>query len=276
MSEKMLDRIKRIIPAERGADAKQLPEVWDGNSKVLPDDNGETPAVKRRRVLRKKLRRGGTAAVVGLSVTLASLFSSPSEIMQQQIIRNLNPDYAVEIMIDEENEADPEDRKKVQEGGAPGGVFRRFAQAIKSFVIGLPAPVKACVCVPLWAAGFVLVQLASFLFSSLVSPLLGHIISLLLFALALLAVYVLTVKCIFPHMPLRRILSWKNIIRVLAGAVVLKAVDIVLPMFWNRYFTFRNIILLVLGALIMGLIIFRYLKRHKKRRELFRTVAKAD
>lgn len=219
-------------------------------------------AQTRSAKLGKKIRRGGIASLTGLSILLAGLFHSPADLMQQQTIDNLDPDHTVEIMLEEDTPGNEEDQKrKMESEPVRKGLFSRILDSIRSFLVGLPPAVKACICIPLWAIGYAIVQLVSLLFPVTLAPLLRHVLSWLILAVILLAVFAVTMKCLFPHLPLKKILSKRNILIVLAASIVLKILDVVLPLFWTGYTRVKYPVMLVCGIALLLLILYRIRKR---------------
>ncbi|MBQ6369031.1 MAG: hypothetical protein IJJ17_03030 [Parasporobacterium sp.] len=217
--------------------------------------------------LRKKLARGGTASLLGLSITLAGLFGTPEELVRQQTIRQLHDQDAIELVLEDEDPGSEEDlRKKAETRPMKKGFFQKIADAARSLIYKIPTAVRAVVGVPLWAAGYAILHLLSGVYSVLLAPVISHIIGFVLCAVILLAVFVLTMKSIFPKMPLKKILSKGNIIRVLIGAAVLKVLDIVLPLFWPDYTRFKYMIMVAAGVIALAVIILPRIlrKRHRK------------
>ena len=217
--------------------------------------------------IRKKLVRGGTASLLGLSITLAGLFGTPEELIRQQTINQLHNQDAIELMIEEEDPGSEEDlRKKAETRPMKKGFFQKIAEAAKRLVYKIPVPVRALVGVPLWAVGYAIVHLLSGLYSVALAPVISHIIGFVLCAIILLAVFALTMKSIFPNMPLKKILSKGNIIRVLIGAAVLKVLDIVLPLFWTDYTRVKYLIMLAAGVIVLAVIIVPRILRRRRRK----------
>ncbi|MBQ9030538.1 MAG: hypothetical protein IJ106_03680 [Parasporobacterium sp.] len=216
--------------------------------------------------LRKRLARGGAASVLGLSITVAGLFGTPEELIRQQTINQLHDPMAVELVLDEEDPGSEEDsRKKMETEPAGKGFFRRLADAAKKLVLKVPAPVRAVVGVPLWAIGYGIIHLLSGLYTLVLSPVLSHILGFVLLAAALIAVFAVTMKSILPHMPLKKILSKRNLIFLLIGAAILKLLDLLLPLIWTNYTRYKYLIMLAAGIAVLALnLVPRLLRRFRR------------
>ena len=222
----------------------------------------------RRKSLKKKLMRGGTASLLGLSITIAGLFGTPEELIRQQTIDQLNNPTAVELVLEDEDPGSEEElRKKAETKPQRKGWFAQAVQSVKDLILRLPSAVRAIVGIPLWAVGYGIIHVLSGLYSAVLSPVISHIIGFVLLALILLAVFTLTMKSIFPHMPLKKILSKKNILIVLAGAVVLKVLDLVLPLIWPEYLRIKYPVMLLAGAIVLALIILPRVLRKKQKQK---------
>jgi len=221
----------------------------------------------RREKLRKKIMKGSAASMLGLSITLAGLFPSSSDLLTQQTIRQLQDTTPVEMVLEEEDlPGSGEDERRKEAAGVSGkGFWSRLLQAVRNLVLKLPLWVRTCVLLPLWAVGSLVLVLLSGVYRVVLAPVLSHILGYILCAAIMLGVFVLTMKSIFPDMPLKKILRWKNIRWILLGAAVLKLLDIFLPLFWGNYTRWKYLFLFGAGCLILGInVVPRMLRAHKK------------
>lgn len=221
----------------------------------------------RREKLRKKLVKGSAVSVLGLSISLAGLFPTSSDLLQKQTIRQMAETVPVEMVLEEEIDSGEEDRKKAQRNIAGRNLWTRIKDGLRNLVLQIPVWIRACVFLPLWALGYLGIHLLSGIYQVVLAPVLSHIISYILCAAVMLGVFVLTMKSIFPHMPLKKILRWKNIRRILIGAAVLKLLDLFLPLIWGEYTRYKYLIMLIAGILILGAILFVRRKRTPARQE---------
>jgi len=221
----------------------------------------------RREKLRKKLVKGSAMSVLGLSISLAGLFPTSSDLLQKQTIRQLAETVPVEMVLEEEIDNGEEDRKKAQANIAGRNLWTRIKDGFRNLVLQIPVWIRACVFLPLWALGYLGIHLLTGIYQVVFAPVLSHIISYILCAAVMLGVFVLTMKSIFPHMPLKKILRWKNIRRILIGAVVLKLLDLFLPLIWGEYTRYKYLIMLIAGILILGAVLFVRRRRAPARQE---------
>ena len=260
------------------AESRQAEQgMTDTGSNSIPPEIREK--LKRRRVaeyrrrlikttFKKKLAKGSAGTVLGLSIMLAGLFDSPADLIQQQTISHLNNPEAIEIMIDEEDiGSDEDERKQAETTPTKRSFLKKIADSVKNFITGLPQWVKTCVCIPLWGAGYGITYLLSLLYTTVLSPILSHIIGFVLLAAALLTAFAVTMKCLFPNMPLKKILNKKNITTVLISALVLKALDIILPFFWLEYYRYKHLIMIIAGIVFLLVIVNAVCRRRRKKRK---------
>ena len=222
----------------------------------------------RRAKLRKKIIKGSAASMLGLSITLAGLFPTAEDLLRQQTIRQLGNNAPVEMMIEEELPGSEEDHRKKTETGTSGrGLWSRLKEGLRNLVLRIPVAIRACVFLPLWAGGYLVIHLLAGLYQVVLAPAISHVISYILCAGVLLGVFVLTMKSIFPDMPLKKILSKKTILWVLIGAAVLKILDILLPVFWGEYTRYKYLIMLLAGFVVLGVILIPRIFRHYRKKE---------
>jgi len=220
----------------------------------------------RREKIHRKIVKGSVVSVLGLSMTIAGLFPSSSDLLRQQTIRQLENTNPVEMMLDEELPGSEEDdRRKAETSSSGTGFWGRWKAALRNMFLRIPIAVRTCVFLPLWAVGYLLLYLLSGVYQLVLAPVISHIIGFILCAVVLLGVFVLTMKSIFPHMPLKKILRWRNIRWILLGAAVLKVLDILLPMFWGEYTRYKYLVIFLAGSIVLGLIVIPRVRRHRQR-----------
>lgn len=224
--------------------------------------------VIRREKIHKKIVKGSAITVLGLSISLAGLFPTSSDLLRQQSIRQLSDVNPVEMMLEEEPGIE-EDRKKVLTGSAGKSLWTRIKESLQNLVLQIPVWIRAGVFLPLWALGYLAVHLLSGVYQVVLAPVLSHIVSYILCAAVMLGVFVLTMKSIFPNMPLKKILRWKNIRRILIGAAILKVLDLFLPLIWGSYTQYKYLIMLIAGFLILGVILFARRRNTHSRRAAY-------
>lgn len=227
---------------------------------------GIIPDMERKSLnLKKKILRGGVISATGLSILLAGLFHSPADLIRQQTIDQLQNRPVVEIMLEEEDQ-NPEDDSKRKMEAAPSrkSIFGRIADVLRSFFLALPWPVRLCICIPLWAAGYGIIHLVTWLLPAALSPVLHHILSWAILAAVLLGVFALALKCLFPRMPWKKIFCKRNLLLVLVISIILKAADLLVPLAWSGYTRVKYPVMLALGAALLCLVLLAIRKRRKQ------------
>lgn len=134
-----------------------------------------------------------------------------------------------------------------------------------------PLPVRALVLLPLWGIGEVLIALLTALWTSPVGRLLLHF---LLEIALLIGLFTFVWKLLFPHVPLKKLFSRKNLPWLIVGAVLIVAADALLACFWEPWKIWRIVLLAVAGFVVL-LLLYRRIadklplpKRRKKKVEL--------
>jgi hypothetical protein len=138
-------------------------------------------------------------------------------------------------------------------------------------VQSLPLPVRVLVLLPLWGIGEVLITLLTALIQSPAGRIALHF---LLEAALLIGLFALIWKLLFPHVPLRKLFSRKNLPWLIAGALVITAADALLGYYWEPWKIWRVILLAVTGLAVL-LVLYRRIpdklplpKKRKKKVEL--------
>ena len=227
------------------------------------DFQSEEGRARSHKNWKRNIIGGATALGVGLSLLLTGMFGSTEEILQsreESVIRQPNP---VVIMMDaEEPDTGEEEQNSDQEEEDEKGVFAKM----RKWIPRLPVSVRALVVVPLWCAGFGIVQGFSALWQAVSAPVLGMILKWVLAAVLIIAVYAVTVKSIFPHMPLKKILRPRNLLCLLAGTAILAIADSFLPLVWRDYPRVRSWILLLGGFAVLAAVAIPFARRHYKKK----------
>ena len=180
-----------------------------------------------------------SAAVASAGLFLASAFSSPTDLLQN--LRNNEDEHNATVEI-----AKMEYKKQ-------------------SFIEQIPFLIRACVALPLWLIGTLLLKLISGLVKLVLSPVISFILSLLLIFFMLLGIILLVLKLLFPDKSIKELLSKKVIITTFIGSLIIKIVDVILKHTWTNYNNYRFLIIFILGLLTISIVIIPILI--KKSRE---------
>ena len=138
------------------------------------------------------------------------------------------------------------------------------ASTVRKALAEAPFSQRVKIAVPLWIAGAVAIALLNSLWAGVLSPMAAAALSWLGIALLAVLVFVLAAKTVFPDMPLKKILSKRNLLGIGILCLVCGIADAALPFFWDDY-TKLSKLLKVLGSLACtGVPLAWFLRRHKR------------
>lgn len=177
--------------------------------------------------MKKKNKLLGAVIALGaaLGIIVNGTFGSPADMIAD--LRGNKAAIVTEIAdepdggVQDSDEGNDEEEEKKEKGGFFSG-FRRW-------LLRLPKWVRAIFGIPLWAIGHLLVRGITKLLSAVLAPLLLALLKWLLFALILLFVFAVIMKLLFPDMPLRTILSRRNVTGITLCSAMLFVFAAVLP-----------------------------------------------
>lgn len=215
---------------------------------------------KEEKRWKKRAAATAVAAAASAGVIMGGAFASPDELMRD----DLYAPPATDTLLTDDAAAGDDDGG---DAAAAEEEERRSPRArVRSWVWRLPAGVRALVGVPLWCVGWLILSGASALWGALLSPVAGRVLGWLAAAALLLGAFALTGKAAFPDLPLKKILTRKNFLRIFLGVVVLAALDSALPLVWGTYDTVKDALRAVGMAVLFGGVTVLFLRKEKKRR----------
>lgn len=191
----------------------------------------------------KKSTKNAAAAVTAValltaaSVMTGSLFDTPAALLPDDgapsIVYNMNTglDGAED---DDAGVSEDESEEKSKRGGVRAVLRQRILQ--------LPLIVRLLVILPLWALGSVILAAAGAAWP-LLSPVLGKIAGFALMLALLIGAFVLAAKAVFPDLPVKKLLSRRNLVALVLGAAALSLADAVLGAAWTDYEQIKNVAL---------------------------------
>lgn len=249
----MADRIPRVT---RGAADDHAEELLKAGKKIKKGidrraDGYLDGTYDPKKEIRKGALKGATTALVMLSLLTGLAFSSPAEITEDQSAANYRPapivmdvDEFINAPVDDDDGDDADEQK-----GARLGFFARFRQAVST----LPQSVRLLIIVPLWAMGTAIMTIISFLWNVIfASPLGAFIASLFMGFAILLGLFTVTAKALFPDVPIRKILTRRNLLILGCLALILSGIDAIAPVYWHQYPLAAALLKLVLGGTVIG------------------------
>ena len=231
--------------------AGKTPRVTGETKDGRTDDPGKK--------VRKTAIKGITTVAVLASLLVGTAFSGPADIIEDQEAANYRPapvvmdvEEFVNAPVEDDDDGDADEQK-----GAKAGVIARFRQA----VMQLPQSVRLLIISPLWVLGTAIMTAISFLWNILFASPLAAFIASFAFGFAILTgLFTATAKMLFPEIPLRKILSGRNVLILGCLALILSGIDAVAPMYWHQYPLAAALVKLVLGGAVIGILA----KRTKK------------
>lgn len=177
------------------------------------------------------------ALLTAASVMTGSLFDTPAALLPDDgapsIVYNMNTglDGAED---DDAGVSEDESEEKSKRGGVRAVLRQRILQ--------LPLIVRLLVILPLWALGSVILAAAGAAWP-LLSPALGKIAGFALMLALLIGAFVLAAKAVFPDLPVKKLLSRRNLVALVLGAAALSLADAVLDAAWTDYEQIKNVVL---------------------------------
>ncbi|MCR5108557.1 MAG: hypothetical protein K6B28_10400 [Lachnospiraceae bacterium] len=201
--------------------------------------------------IKKKTKLTSVAVVTAVSMIIGSVFGSPSDVLIKDDVYNKT---AIVQMV--ENEDLQEDDEEGTDDKKKNGLKER----IRALIYKIPLGVRVFVLVPLWCLGtFMLAGLTS-VWSVALSPLLSSILHWIVAALFIFLIFVMTVKAVFPDMPIKQILNKRNIKYLLSGTVAIAIIDLLLPFAVKDYDKFRMAVRFSFGLILLLAYTFFFVK----------------
>lgn len=175
----------------------------------------------------KKAAKKAVALAAATGMLVSSAFSSPAELLKDDEEAALAPPAAViEYNVPD---VDPDD-----DGGDASQPDEEteeklsFRARLRRRILRMPQAVRAVIGVPLWGIGWGITSLLNLVWSGVLSPAFAIILKWVVAAALLLLAVVLTVKAVFPDIPLKKLLTKRNFLTVFIGMGVLGVTDTVL------------------------------------------------
>ena len=208
------------------------------------------------------------ATVAAAGVLIGGSFVAPADILKDNDSA-LAPPPIVETLNAEidPGDGDSGDEEAVAEEGEEEKKKGGVRQKTRDFVLRLPLAVRACVAVPLWCVGWVLISAASLLWAGVLSPVGAAIAKWVVIALMILAALAVTVKTVFPKTPLKKIFNKRTLLWVLGGSTAFCIADVVLQRFYPDMPRLFDIARAVASAALLIAALVPVLKHEKKARD---------
>ena len=213
--------------------------------------------------MKKSTKQAAATTVIALlttaSVVTGSLFETPAALLPEDgapaVVYNMNS--GLDGAEDDAGMNEDESEEKSRRGGIRAVLRQRILQ--------LPLAVRLLVILPLWALGSIILAAAGAVWT-LLSPVLGKVTGFALMLALLVGAFVLAAKAVFPDLPVKKLLSRRNLAALLLGAAGLCAADAVLGAAWADYESVKNIVLSVGFFLALSCAAVPFVLREQKRR----------
>ncbi len=197
------------------------------------------------------------AVVASASVSLAGFFSEPAALLDRDI---RIPSAQVDVIVDDNDDEGEENEEQQKKEG--------FSEKVKDLILRIPFAVRSTVGMVLWGIGWVLIKLVTLLWVGVLSPVLAFLLRSLLTFLILAALTAAVLKLLFPWLRLKDIFCKKNIIFLFAVSVLMNLMDLILPLFWDKYETVRNTVLFIFFTAATAAVVIAASKRIRQLKSL--------
>lgn len=218
---------------------------------------------QKKKKIKRKVAGGAAAGVMAAGLLVNGMFNDPED-MTKRTAEAMNQPAIVQVMDLDADDDNDEPETNEEETAAPGGIFAR----IKKWILDWPIVVKILIGVPLWAVGWTVSHLFGLLFANILSPVLSVVLKWIIGFVILAIIFAIIMKLIFPDKKLKEILRPRNLLFLLLGAVILGAIDFVLGLSWPDYSKFKWILMFAGGIMVLAAISIPFIIRNKNKAKL--------
>lgn len=196
--------------------------------------------IRLKKIKLSRIKKRATASAVAgatvLGIVLGSTFDSPAELLERELLSSRPA--VTDVLISDSADDDSGDDDAALAGEEKKKNLRaRF----KEQVMAMPYYVRACVGLPLWCLGWLILSAAGHLWEPVLSPLLSVLVNALCVGGIVAAALISTVKTAFPEMPIKKILNRRSLSTVFIGALLFGIAGALMQLFWPEYERLRNI-----------------------------------
>ena len=181
---------------------------------------------KKERSAKKLVTGSALAAIAAAGLTLGALFSSPDDLLNKEFF--LTPPFEITDTVLNDDSSDgpdvlPEEEQEKKQKGIRAALRRLFLK--------LPVEVRAFAGVPIWVIGRILLALLLPLFQNVLAPAWMTILKYLCIAGLIFAAMILSVKAVFPDVPMKKIITGRKIAFSAAVSILFGAIGVLLQIF---------------------------------------------
>lgn len=207
---------------------------------------------------KKKAAVSAVAAVTAASVLVGGAFTSPADVLDDGLDAHvLTVDMDMDGQLDAGDDSGSSDGEEEQDKKLTGSVRRLINQA--------PAPLRACVALPLWLVGTLLIELGATVWGTLLSPVAAAVLGWLAIAVLALLVFLLAAKTIAPDLPVKKILNKRTVPGIVLLCLCFGALDCVLPLFVEGYDRFSQLVKAIGSCLCAAVPVCFFLRWNRRR-----------
>lgn len=179
---------------------------------------------KKLKKIRKRIVSSAVAAVTSVGVLLGGSFDSPADLLGAN---DISAGMTVSDTLDIQDTDDTN-----EEGVLPGDEKKKGLRArVRAAVRRMPLAVRAGVGLPLCFVGWLLLGALGLLWEPVLSPLMSVLLNAACVAGIIVAALLMTVKTVFPDMPVRKILCKRSLSTIFFGALIFGAAGAVMQIF---------------------------------------------
>jgi len=222
----------------------------------------------RKKKRHNRAAASAVAAMTAAGVMVGGAMASPEDTMgdgPEAIVQTVS--ISPQISVDTDGGDDGAEEAVAVEEEKKRGRFSTARKALREAPFG----VRLRLVVPLWLVGTVAIAFLSSLWMGVLPPLAAAALSWVLTALMAALVFALTVKSVFPDLPLKKILNRRSMLCIGILCLLFGIADAALPFFWEDYRTLSSA-LKVLGSLVSTAVPIAFFLRRRRREKPQETI----
>lgn len=181
---------------------------------------------KKERSAKKVVTGSALAAIAAAGLTLGALFSSPDDLLNKEFFVS-QPFEMTDVILNEDSSDGPDVSPENEQEKKQRGI----RAALRRFLLTLPVEVRAFAGVPLWAVGRILLFLLAPVFRNILPSALLTAGKYLCIAGLILAALLVSVKAVFPDVPLKKLVTGRKILISAAISILFGAVGVLVQIF---------------------------------------------
>lgn len=174
---------------------------------------------------KKSAAVSAVASVTAAGILLSSLFTAPGELVKRNDRINA-PVSITDTLIDNDDDDDDGDQEIGEEKrqSAKASIRKRFLM--------LPVTFRALLGVPVWCIGRIVMAILGAAWGSVLHPALLTALKYVCIAALILAAFLVTVKAVFPEMPVKKVLNKRNVFTVVIYTALFGMAGTVMQVFF--------------------------------------------